>query len=207
MGTHPIFESGFDCLTEQKMGFETLGQTILVKCALVGDAAVGKSAIAAALSSDGTHFPKNYSMTTSLKLSQKTIKIEESDDEVCLILFDLAGQDVFETLIEPHFDQVGTFVVCFDLTNKQSFLNTRKWANKMRALGVNVKGYLLGNKNDVNQDRQVITDKEAHRLAEKLNLKYYKTSAREYTGISEVFNEICTTCFTEWNENPDSLPI
>ena len=65
-------------------------------------------------------------------------------------------------------------MVCFDLTNKQSFLNTEKWANKMRALGVNVKGYLLGNKNDVNQDRQVITDKEAHRLAEKLNLKYYK---------------------------------
>ena len=46
----------------------------------------------------------------------------------------------------------------------------------MRALGVNVKGYLLGNKNDVNQDRQVITDKEAHRLAEKLNLKYYKVN-------------------------------
>ena len=46
----------------------------------------------------------------------------------------------------------------------------------MRALGVNVKGYLLGNKNDVNQDRQVITDKEAHRLAEKLNLKYYKVT-------------------------------
>ena len=157
------------------MGFDTtIGQTILVKCALVGDAAVGKSAIAAALSSDGAHFPKNYSMTTSLKLSRKTIKIEDSDDEVCLILFDLAGQDVFETLIEPHFDQVGTFVVCFDLTNKQSFLNTEKWANKMRALGVNVKGYLLGNKNDVNQDRQVITDKEAQRLADKLNLKYFK---------------------------------
>ena len=90
----------------------------------------------------------------------------------------------------------------------------------MRALGVNVKGYLLGNKNDVNQDRQVITDKEAHRLAEKLNLKYYKvtfhfrpfqicfkTSAREYTGIQEAFSDICSNCFTEWSENPDALPI
>lgn len=45
--------------------------------------------LAAALSSDGAHFPKNYSMTTSLKLSKKTMKIEDSDDEVCLILFDL----------------------------------------------------------------------------------------------------------------------
>ena len=54
----------------------------------------------------------------------------------------------------------------------------------MRALGVNVKGYLLGNKNDVNQDRQVITDKEAHRLAEKLNLKYYKVFVQSITFSS-----------------------
>ena len=90
--------------------------------------------------SDGTQFPKNYSMTTSLKLSQKTIKIGDSEDEVCLILFDLAGEDVFETLIEPHFDLIGMFIVCFDLTNKQSFEHVRKWEKKLRALGVNVKG-------------------------------------------------------------------
>ena len=79
-------------------------------------------------------------MTTSLKLSQKTIKIGDSEDEVCLILFDLAGEDVFETLIEPHFDLIGMFIVCFDLTNKQSFEHVRKWEKKLRALGVNVKG-------------------------------------------------------------------
>ena len=134
-------------------------------------------------------------MTTSLKLSQKTIKIGDSEDEVCLILFDLAGEDVFETLIEPHFDLIGMFIVCFDLTNKQSFEHVRKWEKKLRALGVNVKGmstlpvcnrrkpvdgtkkssgYLIGNKNDVNQDRQVITDKEANKLATELGLKYFK---------------------------------
>ena len=73
------------------MGFESYGQTILVKCALLGDAAVGKTAIAQALVSDGTQFPKNYSMTTSLKLNQKTMEIPNSDDEVCLILFDLGA--------------------------------------------------------------------------------------------------------------------
>ena len=35
-------------------------------------------------------------------------------------------------------------------------------------------GYLIGNKNDVNQDRQVITDKEANKLATELGLKYFK---------------------------------
>ena len=48
-------------------------------------------------------------MTTSVELSHKTLKIDDSDDEVCLILTDLAGEDVFETLIEPHFDMIGNF--------------------------------------------------------------------------------------------------
>ncbi len=59
--------------------------------------------------SDGAEFPKNYIMTTSVDLSSKVVKISESDDEVCLILTDLAGEDVFETLIEPHFDMIGAF--------------------------------------------------------------------------------------------------
>ena len=97
------------CFKNISMGFENVGQTIVVKCALLGDAAVGKSAICKALTSDGAEFPKNYGMTTSVELSYKTLKIEHSDDEVCLILTDLAGEDVFETLIEPHFDMIGNF--------------------------------------------------------------------------------------------------
>ena len=77
-------------------------------------------------------------------------------------------------MIEPHFDLIGIFIVVFDLTNRTSFDNTTKWVSKLRALGVNVKGYLIGNKNDVNQDRQVITDKEAQKLATQLGLKYHK---------------------------------
>ena len=41
-------------------------------------------------------------------------------------------------------------------------------------LTTSFQGYLIGNKNDVNQDRQVITDKEANKLATELGLKYFK---------------------------------
>ena len=46
--------------------------------------------------------------------------------------------------------------------------------SKLRALGVQVPGCLIGNKDDINQDRQVITDKEASKLAQSLDLKYFK---------------------------------
>lgn len=119
-------------------------------------------------------------MTTSVNLSSKVIKIDDSDDEVCLILTDLAGEDVFETLIEPHFDMIGIFAVVFDLTNRQSFKNISKWVSKLRALGVQVPGCLIGNKDDINQDRQVITDKEASKLAQSLDLKYFKVRLCSY---------------------------
>ena len=64
----------------------------------------------------------------------------------------------------------------FDLTNRQSFKNVGKWVSKLRALGVQVPGCLIGNKDDVNQDRQVITDKEASKLAQSLELKYFKVA-------------------------------
>ena len=40
------------------MGFDNFGQTILVKCALLGDAAVGKTAISQAL---GAFFQMKFS--------------------------------------------------------------------------------------------------------------------------------------------------
>ena len=60
-----------------------------------------------ALVSDGAEFPKNYQMTTSVNLSSKIIDLEETEDEICLILADLAGENLFEPLIEPHFDMIG----------------------------------------------------------------------------------------------------
>jgi len=89
------------------MGFNTYGQTLMVKCGIVGDASVGKTALCQALVSDGAEFPKNYQMTTSVNLSSKIIELEETEDEICLILTDLAGENLFEPLIEPHFDMIG----------------------------------------------------------------------------------------------------
>lgn len=37
------------------------------KCVLVGDSGVGKSAIAQSFHSDGTHFPKSYTMVSSCR--------------------------------------------------------------------------------------------------------------------------------------------
>ena len=56
-------------------------------------------------------------------------------------------------------------------SERQRYTNCK---SLLPCLTTSFQGYLIGNKNDVNQDRQVITDKEANKLATELGLKYFK---------------------------------
>ena len=48
------------------------------KLVVVGDPTVGKSALIQSFHSDGTHFPKNYNMTTGVELCVKMVNIPDS---------------------------------------------------------------------------------------------------------------------------------
>ncbi|CBY13937.1 unnamed protein product [Oikopleura dioica] len=102
---------------------------------------------------------------------------------------------------------IAIVVVVFDLTNRKSFENVEKWIGKLRALDVKVPGCLIGNKDDVNADRHVVTDKEARRLAENLGLKFFKTSARENVGVQESFEEMSSDLYKLWSTSPEQVPI
>ncbi|XP_031696594.1 intraflagellar transport protein 27 homolog [Anarrhichthys ocellatus] len=67
------------------------------RCLLVGDASVGKSALSHMFHSDGTLFPKNYSMTAGVELLMKCVQIPETSDSVELYIIDSAGK---QTLVD-----------------------------------------------------------------------------------------------------------
>ena len=77
------------------------------------------------------------------------------------------------------------------MTNRKSFENVEKWIGKLRALDVKVPGCLIGNKDDVNADRHVVTDKEARRLAENLGLKFFKVSQSGLICLLIYILDIC----------------
>ena len=53
--------------------------TILrAKLVVVGDSTVGKSALIQSFHSDGSHFTKNYNMTTGVELCVKMVNIPDS---------------------------------------------------------------------------------------------------------------------------------
>ncbi|KAE8611666.1 hypothetical protein XENTR_v10012551 [Xenopus tropicalis] len=75
------------------------------KCIVAGDTTVGKSTLVQLFRSDGSHFPKNYSMTTSMEVSVKNVQIPDTGDSVELFLCDSPGKAIFyevtEKLVSP----------------------------------------------------------------------------------------------------------
>lgn len=70
------------------------------------------------------------------------------------------------------------FLLMFDLTSQQSFLNVRNWMSQLQANAYceNPDIVLIGNKADLPDQREV-NERQARDLAEKYSIPYFETSA------------------------------
>jgi len=97
-------------------------------CAAVtraGDAGVGKSAIVQMFHSKGTHFPKQYQMTTGCDFVMKEIKLPESNATVELHIYDCAGQAVFKELGCQYWKNANMVMLVYDVTNPVEILKSQ----------------------------------------------------------------------------------
>ncbi|XP_056136219.1 intraflagellar transport protein 27 homolog [Lampris incognitus] len=158
------------------------------RCLLVGDAAVGKSALCQMFRSDGAHFQKNYSMTTGVELQMKCVNVPESSDSVELYIIDTAGKETFREACEKMWGQPSVLCLVFDLTSEQSFTNCTIWMDKVRShcQGLNVPAVLVGNKSDLSARREVQSS-TAQEWAQSQGLEYHETSAKEMENCDAPF--------------------
>lgn len=150
------------------------------KCLLVGDVAVGKSALSHMFQSEGSLFQRNYSMTAGVELFTKCVSVPETSDSVELYLLDCPGKELLAEACEKMW--TGPWLLClvFDLSSEQSFLNCPRWFEKVQAHSLNrtVSGVLVGNKCDLLERRAVQSD-VAREWAGTHGLDYFETSAKE----------------------------
>lgn len=93
-------------------------------------------------------------------------------------LWDTAGQERFRSLTTAFFRNAMGFIVMFDITSEQSFLNVRPWLDqlKLHSYCDNPDIVLCGNKADLEMKR-VISWTRANTEASKFGVPYYETSA------------------------------
>ncbi|KAA8595334.1 hypothetical protein FQN60_012469, partial [Etheostoma spectabile] len=154
------------------------------RCLLVGDAAVGKSALSHMFHSDRTLFQKNYSMTTGVELLIKCVNIPETTDSVELYIIDSAGK---QALVEA--------------CEKMSFANCSHWMERVHA---HCQGVLVGNKSDLSARREVQASM-AQEWAQSQGLEYHETSAKEMENCDAALLGLARAFYSLYQERRETI--
>ena len=126
---------------------------------MIGDGAVGKTSILKWF--DKRKFQQAHVRTVGLDF----IKINKTIDgnEVEVKLWDTAGQERFKNLTYQFYKNADGIIIAFDLTNPESFQNTKQWLQSIYKHSSSdvVKTY-CGNKSDLlNVTQDYIQDEAA----------------------------------------------
>ncbi|KAJ2390625.1 GTPase Ryh1, partial [Coemansia sp. RSA 2559] len=133
-------------------------------------------------------FDTTYQATIGIDFLSKTMYLE--DRTVRLQLWDTAGQERFRSLIPSYIRDSSVALVIYDITNRESFVQTTKWIEDVRAeRGDEVIIVLVGNKTDLNDARQVSTE-EGEKKSRDFNVMFMETSAKAGHNVKALFKNI-----------------
>ncbi|XP_035144108.1 ras-related protein Rab-41 isoform X1 [Callithrix jacchus] len=153
------------------------------KLVFLGDPSLGKTSIITRFMYDS--FGCTFQATVGIDFLSKNMYLE--DRIVQLQLWDTAGQERFHSLIPSYIRGSTIAVVVYDVTNINSFKETDKWVERVRAeRGDDVVIMLVGNKIDLNNERQV-TAEEGEEKSRNLNVMFIETSAKTSYNVDKLF--------------------
>ena len=168
----------------------------LFRICLLGDAAVGKTSLLTRFCDDS--FKENYNNTIGVDFRVVTLKFKNIISK--LHIWDTAGQERFRSLALNYLNNSHGFIFVYDITNKQSFNNVINWINLAYEKNKNsIVNFLVGNKNDKEEERAV-TEEEGKNLAEEKKLLFLETSAKKDNNVQKLFYYILYK-FLEYYKN------
>ncbi|XP_066964413.1 uncharacterized protein [Macrobrachium rosenbergii] len=165
----------------QTLEFDTTRQEVpemserLFKVIIIGDPTVGKTSFVQRYVQDS--FRRDYKGTVGVDFALKILKWSDSET-IKLQLWDIAGQERFTWMTRVYYKDAQGCIIMFDLTNRNSFLNTLKWKKDVDSKctledGSPIPCMLLANKCDL-----------PHRQVDQLEIeKLYKD--HNFTGWTE----------------------
>ncbi|KAH3732678.1 small GTP binding protein RAB8 [Pelomyxa schiedti] len=167
-------------------GFAEQQYDFLFKILLVGESAVGKTALMGRFTDN--YFDETFTSTIGVDFRLKSLNI--NDKLVKLQIWDTAGQERFRNITNSYFRGAHGVLIVYDVTNLSSFEKVQYWLKELRPhTSNNVCLALVGNKCDMAPQR-VVSPVQGNKLASDLGLKLFETSAKTNVNVTEVFNAL-----------------
>ena len=111
----------------------------------------------------------------------------------------------YKSITSAYYRGAKGVIICYDITRKNSFDNVDKWLDDFKSKAdEDAVILLIGNKNDLNHIREV--DKEEAALkAQKYNIGFMETSAKENDNVQKAFITIFQEIINVYKEKNGEL--
>jgi len=177
-------------------------QQLEAKVVLLGDSGVGKTSIAVRYVQG--LFAEDQPSTIGASFFTK--RLTADDYKVKMQIWDTAGQDRFRSMAPMYYRGSQGAVVMYDVTSEESFTGVDAWITELRE---NVQGSLtiaiVGNKCDI-EDKRVIDTARGKEFALNHQCLFFETSAKNDTGIVDLFQNVCQEIVKAHVKNQGSAP-
>ncbi|XP_039647386.1 ras and EF-hand domain-containing protein isoform X2 [Perca fluviatilis] len=175
----------------------------LFKVVLVGNSSVGKTSLLRSFC-EGRFHPSTTA-TVGIDYSVKTLTLDNM--QVAMQLWDTAGQERYRSITKQFFRKADGVVVMYDVTVGESFKAVQPWlTNVQEAAGEGIPILLLGNKMDMDGDREV-SFKEAEQLAYENKVMFFEVSAYTAKNVTESLTQLARVLMEQEDRVRDTTVI
>jgi len=178
-------------------------QQLEAKVVLLGDSGVGKTSIAVRYVQG--LFAEDQPSTIGASFFTK--RLTADDYKVKMQIWDTAGQERFRSMAPMYYRGSQGAVVMYDVSSEESFTGVETWIQELRD---SVQGSLViavvGNKCDIEPEKRVIPTERGKEFALAHDCLFFETSAKNDTGIVELFQDICQQIVAAHVKNQASQP-
>ena len=161
----------------------------LFKLIVLGSAAVGKTTLV-------NQFLKkediiDYRPTLGISISSQRYHVQGfKEDVIKFLIFDLAGQSFFKRVRRDYYKGANCAFIVYDVTRRETFDEAIDfWLKDAQMELGNIPFVLIGNKNDLEEDR-VVTKEEGLKKARELKSFFTETSALRNVNVQDTFKII-----------------
>jgi small GTP-binding protein len=164
-----------------------------LKLLLIGDSAIGKTSLLLRYMDD--RFSQSFVSTIGIDFKVKLLELD--GQKVRLQIWDTAGQERFRTITTSYFRGAHGILLCFDMTDRKSFLSVEGWTKQIAEHCASASGggpdsvalLLVGTKSDM-ADKLQVSEAEGQALAAQHKMRFFATSAKFNSNVKECFDAL-----------------
>ena len=168
---------------------------ISFKIIIIGDCGVGKSSLS--LRATKNEFIESYKATIAFEFYIFNIKINNLN--INLQIWDTCGQEEYRSLITSFYKNSSLAIIVYAIDNIISFNNVDSWIKDLKQYSnPNIKIILIGNKNDLNDKRQIEFEK-GNQFAKDYNFDlFFETSAKSGFNVQNILIDAAKILYLEY---------